>query len=89
MKGKKGTYWNCGEDDHNGRGCPTDKQDSSWRDGGTWKYQKGGKAGKGWDAEQLEHFPETTRAKEKTGTGMASHKSVRVRTGGMMGSRHW
>ena len=35
------------------RGCPNDKPDNSWTDGGAWKVQKGsmaGKdAGKGWD----------------------------------------
>ena len=45
-KGKKGAYWNHGESDHYSRDCLNDKQDNSWTDGGTWKNQKGSKAGK-------------------------------------------
>ena len=47
--------------------------------------RKGGKAdkdaGKGWDHQQaqLEHLVKQEGQRNKTGTGMASHKSVRVR----------
>ena len=51
---KRRAWLNCGERDHCSKVCPNDKQDNSCTDGGTWKNQKGSKAGKdagkGWDA---------------------------------------
>ena len=60
------------------------KLDSSWTDGGTWKNHKGSKADMktkdGTLARAIGTAGETARAKENTGTGMASPKNGKDRT---------
>ena len=88
-KGKKGACWNCGESDHFSRDCPNDKQDNRSSDGRIREAARQVKeqAKDGDASKSTWNTGETVRAKEKTGTGMASPKNGKVRSDRTIGAR--